>query len=251
MKPGQQRPAGKKPAPPPDDEDAGLPDLENPIKVEQPPPLPQVEKMSIPIAQLSIHDILKYGRSLKVSDIHIAPGAPIMFRLARQLVPVTKESLTSKQSERLSLELLSDHQQEQFRKDLDFDFMSIDEYGRYRVNVGYFDGDVGTVIRVLVAERRARRWPSSSCRDVVRRAGSGHQGAGAADRQRQPGQDDDDDRHHRRDQLASTPGTSSRSRIRSRYLHTNKRGLVRQRQTGRDTQTFAPACGRPCGRIPT
>ena len=27
--------------------------------------------------------------------------------------------------------------------------MAIDDYGRYRVNVGYFDGEIGTVIRIL------------------------------------------------------------------------------------------------------
>ena len=131
-----------------------------------PRPCPRSPPITTPLSDLSIHEVLKHGRAHKVSDIHVAPGAPVLFRIAPKLVPATDKMLTSKQSERLSLELLTEHQQQQFHTNLDYDFMAIDDYGRYRVNVGYFDGDVGTVIRILA--QRPKTLAELQLPDVVR-----------------------------------------------------------------------------------
>ena len=58
------------------------------------------------------------------------------------------------------------HPRAQFRRDLDFDYKAIDDYGRYRVNVAYFDGDVGTVIRILA--QRPKTLAELKLPDVVR-----------------------------------------------------------------------------------
>ena len=118
----------------------------------------------------------------------------------------------------------------------DYDFMAIDDYGRYRVNVGYFDGDIGTVIRILA--QRPRTLAELRVPEVIKELAARHQGAGAADRQRQPGQDDHDDRDHRRHQHHTTARHVITIEDPIEYLHTNKKGLVRQRQVGRDTKDF-------------
>ncbi len=208
---------------------------DSPLVPERPTAIPTIPTLSTPLDQLSIHEVLRHGRAHKVSDIHVAPGAPVMFRIARKLVPATDKSLTSKQSERLSLELLNEHQEDQFRKDLDFDYMAIDDYGRYRVNVGYFDGDVGTVIRILA--QRPKTLDELKLPNVVRDLASATKGlvllTGSAS------------------QGKTTTMTAIIDLINStqprhvitiedpiEYLHTNKQGVVRQRQVGRDTKDF-------------
>ncbi len=158
-----------------------------------------------------------------------------MFRIARKLVAATDRPLTSKQSERLSLELLNEHQLAQFRKDLDFDYMAIDDYGRYRVNVGFFDGDVGTVIRILA--QRPKTLDELKLPNVVRELATATKGlvllTGSAS------------------QGKTTTMTAIIDEINTNqarhiitiedpieYLHSSKQGLVRQRQIGRDTQDF-------------
>ena len=210
-------------------------DPDSPLLPERPTAVPTIPVLPTPIDQLSIHEVLRHGRAHKVSDIHVAPGSPVMFRIARKLVPATDKVLTSKQSEKLSLELLNEHQLELFRKNLDFDYMAIDDYGRYRVNVGYFDGDVGTVIRILA--QRPKTLAELKLPDVVRDLAGATKGlvllTGSAS------------------QGKTTTMTAIIDEINSNqprhiitiedpieYLHTNKQGIVRQRQVGRDTADF-------------
>jgi twitching motility protein PilT len=216
---------------------SGVLDLEpgSPLRPERPTAVAQIPLLTKPIEQLSVQEILQHGRAHKVSDIHVAPGAPVLFRIASKLVPATPAPLTSKQSEKLSLELLNEHQLEQFYKNLDFDYMAIDDYGRYRVNVGYFDGEVGTVIRILAQRPKTLdelKLPpivgdlATATKGLVLLTGSASQGK-------------------------TTTMTAIIDRINStqarhvitiedpiEYLHSNKKGLVRQRQIGRDTADF-------------
>jgi twitching motility protein PilT len=210
-------------------------DAESPLLAERPTAMPTIVPLTTPLNELSIHEVLKHGRAHKVSDIHVAPGAPVLFRIARKLVPVTTKPLTSKQSERLSLELLNEHQRQQFHACGDFDMMAIDDYGRYRVNVGSFDGDVGTVIRILA--QRPRTLAELRVPEVIRDLALATKGlvllTGSAS------------------QGKTTTMTAIIDHINTyssrhvitiedpiEYLHTNKKGLVRQRQVGRDTKDF-------------
>jgi twitching motility protein PilT len=210
-------------------------DLDFPVQLERPTAIPKIPLIPTPIADLSIHEVLKHGRAHKVSDIHVAPGSPVLFRIARKLVPATSKPLTSKQSERLSLELLSEAQRAQFHATLDYDFMAIDDYGRYRVNVGYFDGDIGTVIRILA--QRPKTLAELRVPDIIKELAQATKGllllTGSAS------------------QGKTTTMTAIIDEINStqprhvitiedpiEYLHTNKMGLVRQRQAGRDTKDF-------------
>ncbi len=207
----------------------------SPFAPERPTAVPTLPLLTAPLEQLSIHEILRHGRAHKVSDIHVAPGAPVLFRLARQLVPATTKALTSKQSERLSLELLSEAQRQQFFTDHDYDFMAIDDYGRYRVNVGYFDGEIGTVIRLLA--QRPRTLEELQVPHIIKELAGATKGllllTGSAS------------------QGKTTTMTAIIDEINTNqsrhiitiedpieYLHVNKRGLVRQRQIGRDTADF-------------
>lgn len=208
---------------------------DSPLVLERPSSIPTVPMLTTPLAELSIHEVLKHGRAHRASDIHVAPGAPVYFRVARRLMPVTSAALTSKQSARLSLELLNDMQRKQFETNLDFDFMAIDDYGRYRVNVGYFDGDIGTVIRILAQRPKALdelklpaavRELSKATKGLILLTGSASQGKTTT---MTAIIDEINITSHRHVITIEDP---------IEYLHTNKKGLVRQRQTGRDTKDF-------------
>jgi twitching motility protein PilT len=208
---------------------------DSPFGFERPTAMPSLPMLSTSLNELSIHEVLKHGRAHKVSDIHVAPGAPVLFRIARKLVPATSKPLTSKQSERLSLELLSEAQRQQFHTNLDYDFMAIDDYGRYRVNVGYFDGDIGTVIRILA--QRPRTLAELRVPDVIKELAASTKGlvllTGSASQGKTTTMtaiiDEINSNHARHVITIEDP---------IEYLHTNKKGLVRQRQAGRDTKDF-------------
>lgn len=98
---------------------------------------------------MNIQELLDFARKKNAADIHICPHAPVLLRVARELVPVSTKPLTSEESRKLSLELLSEEQRQRFEQNLDYDFMSADSSARYRINVAYFCGEVGAVIRIL------------------------------------------------------------------------------------------------------
>lgn len=210
-------------------------EAESPLQIERPTATVTLPLLTTPPNEISIHEILKHGRAHKVSDIHVAPGAPVLFRIARKLVPATPKPLTSKQSERLSLELLTDAQRQQFHTDHDYDFMAIDDYGRYRVNVGYFDGDIGTVIRILA--QRPKTLAELRVPDIIKEMAQSTKGlillTGSASQGKTTTMtaiiDDINSTQPRHVITIEDP---------IEYLHANKKGLVRQRQIGRDTKDF-------------
>jgi len=184
---------------------------------------------------ISRKQLLVHAKAQQATDIHISAGAPILFRIGGKLVPITKEKLTADQSRKISLELLTEDQKIQFEKNLDYDLMLADGDGRYRINVGYFNGAVGSTIRILPTKPKTIK--ELSLPDVVR------------------------DLSHRTKGLILITGSTSQGKTTTmssmideinttcekhivtiedpiEYVHTNKVGVVRQRAVGRDTQTF-------------
>ncbi len=179
--------------------------------------------------------LLEHAKTQQATDIHICAGAPILFRVGGKLIPITKEKLTAEQSREITFELLTEDQKIQFEKNLDYDLMLADEAGRYRINVGYFNGEVGATIRILPT--RPKTIKELSLPDIVK------------------------DLAHRTKGLVLITGSTSQGKTTTmasmideinttcekhivtiedpiEYVHTNRAGIVRQRAVGRDTQTF-------------
>jgi len=184
---------------------------------------------------ISRKQLLQRAKASKATDIHICAGAPILFRVGGHLIPITKESLTAEQSSKISLELLTEEQKIQFKKNLDYDLMLGGEDGRYRINIGYFDGQVGSIIRILPTEPKTIQ--ELFLPDIV------------------------GDLAHRTKGLVLITGSTSQGKTTTmasmineindtckkhiitiedpiEYVHTNKTGIVRQREIGRDTKSF-------------
>lgn len=174
---------------------------------------------------------------MKATDVHVMAHAPVCFRVDGELRPVSDEKLTASMARHLSCALLSERQTASLEEQLDIDFMYIDaRQQRYRVNVGFFNGATGATIRILpnapipladlglppIVEEVTHRG-----KGLVLVTGSTSQGKTTT--------------------LASMVDAINR---RSRkhivtiedpieYLHVNGSSLVRQREVGRDTLTFA------------
>lgn len=179
--------------------------------------------------------LLQRAKALKATDVHICVGAPILFRVGGELIPTTKESLTAEQSRAISLELLTEEQKGEFEKNRDIDLMLADEDGRYRINIGYFDGNVGSTIRILPTEPKTieELFLPSIVKELAQRTkglvlitGSTSQGKTTT-----------------MASMINEINETSKKHILTiedpiEYVHTNKKGIVRQRGVGRDTQSF-------------
>ena len=180
-------------------------------------------------------DLLEYAKTKGATDIHISVGSPILFRLGGELEPVTKEKLTEQQSKEISLGLLTEAELEKFERDGDYDIMASDETGRYRINIGYFNGKVGAVIRLLPSEPMTieQLYLPEIVRELANRrkglvliTGSTSQGKTTT-----------------MAAMIDAINNGSKKHIVTiedpiEYLHANKSGIVRQREVGKDTRNF-------------
>ena len=182
-----------------------------------------------------LKNIISLAKSKKASDIHICAGAPILLRIGRDLVPATEGKLTSELSERMSLELLSEAQRQEFRTRLDYDLMIGDEDGRYRVNILMNDGAVGSVIRILPDKPYSLeelgvppvvKQLAGLTKGLILVTGSTSQGKTTT----LSAIIDEVNANHRRHIITIEDPVET--------VHTNKKSIVRQREVGSDTRSF-------------
>ena len=95
-----------------------------------------------------IDAFLKLGLAQGCSDVHLAVGVPPMLRLNGDLMPIKFRDLGDTELDGYIEEILSDSQQQRFRRghDLDFSYVS-SEGGRFRVNVYRKATGVGATFR--------------------------------------------------------------------------------------------------------
>ncbi|HRW54197.1 MAG TPA: ATPase, T2SS/T4P/T4SS family, partial [Phycisphaerae bacterium] len=185
----------------------------------------------------SIHDVLTLARQRRAADVHLIAGAPVLFRIERELVPVTKEKLSRDICRELAYSLLSAEQITQFEADLDYDFMFADkERNRHRVNICYNDGAVGAVIRLLPSEPiplDVLQLPpivaqlTLARKGLILLTGSTSQGKTTT-----------------MSAMIDSINVNARKHIVTiedpiEYVHTNKNSIVRQREVGKDTSGFS------------
>jgi twitching motility protein PilT len=131
--------------------------------------------------------------------------------------------------------MLTDEQIKTFEEKLDFDLMLAYNTARFRINVGFFNGSVGATVRVLDGSPRTPdelflpetvKTLALMQKGLILITGSTSQGKTTT--------------------LAAMIDYINQTQKRHivtiedpiEYLHTNKKGIVRQREVGRDTLTF-------------
>jgi twitching motility protein PilT len=179
--------------------------------------------------------LLEHAKNQNATDIHICANTPVLFRIGGNLVPITKEILTAEQSKEISLQLLTDEQRQELEESLDYDFMLTETIGRYRVNVGYFNGTIGATIRILPTKPRTIKElylpdivKDLACRTkgLVLITGSTSQGKTTT----MSAMIDEINANFTKHIITIEDPIE--------YVHTNKKGVVRQREIGKDTKSF-------------
>jgi twitching motility protein PilT len=184
-----------------------------------------------------ITGVLDEARDCHATDVHIMAHAPIYFRIDGELHKYSDEKLSASLARSLACGLLSESQVHALDENLDLDFMCVDdEQQRYRVNVGLFNGATGATIRLLpsnprtieelklppIVEEMTRR-----SKGLILITGSTSQGKTTT----MASMVDAINRHSRKHIITIEDPIE--------YLHTNHQSLVRQREIGRDTRSFA------------
>ena len=83
-----------------------------------------------------INSLFKMLQQQGASDLHISSGAPPMFRLHGEMVPLNYPPLSHDQAKNLLYEILYDHQKKDFEETSDLDFAyELPGVARFRGNV--------------------------------------------------------------------------------------------------------------------
>ncbi len=179
--------------------------------------------------------LLEHAKAQQATDVHICAGAPILFRIGGELIPITKEKLTAEQSREISLGMLSKEQVAKFEEDRDYDLMLAGENGRYRINIGYFDGEVGATIRILPTMPMTIE--ELLLPDIVKKLAGIRKGLELITGSTSQG------KTTTMTAMIDQINTTSKKHIVTiedpiEHLHTNKAGVARQRAVGRDPHTI-------------
>lgn len=180
--------------------------------------------------------LFKFAVDQHATDIHICAGAQVQFRIGGKLVPVMEESLSPEKSRQICYEMLTSEQIETFESNLDFDLMLAYNGSRFRINVGHFNGAIGATIRVLSGLPATPdelflpdivKTLAEKEKGLVLITGSTNQGKTTT-----------------MSAMIEHVNMTQKKHIVTiedpiEYIHTNKKGIVRQREVGRDTKTFA------------
>lgn len=183
----------------------------------------------------SLKKLIQLAKERKATDIHICAGAPVLLRIGRDLIPATSGKMTPEVSERMVLEMLSPTQVKQFHTQLDYDLMISDDDGRYRVNVSYNDRAVGAVIRILPEE--ARNLDELGTPEVIKTFATLTKGLVLITGSTSQG------KTTTLSGIINEINTTRRKHVVTiedpiETVHANKLSIVRQREVGRDTQSF-------------
>jgi twitching motility protein PilT len=171
------------------------------------------------------------------SDLHISAGAPPMIRINGKLISTEQEVLDGESTKKLVYSILDNEQILRFERDFELDMsFGISGLGRFRTNVFYQRGTVGSVLRVIPYEIKNMKdlgLPVEVCEELCARPKglilvTGATGSGKSTT------------------LASMIDFINRTRNDHimiiedpiEFVHRNKCCLVNQREVGTDTRGF-------------
>jgi twitching motility protein PilU len=188
---------------------------------------------------MNVKPLFKLMVDKKASDLFFTTHAPVMIKIDGRIVPVNQMELTPKKVRQAALELMDEHQLEQFTRDLEIDFaLSEPGLGRFRVNVFHQRGNVAMVLRFITPELPTLEelgMPPVLQELVMLRRGLilmvGASGSGKSTTLAAMV-------NHRNENSASHIVTIEDP---IEFLHVNKKSIVNQREVGLDTHSYSKA----------
>ena len=104
---------------------------------------------------MNFSDLLKMMVEKEATDLYIAVGSPPMYRIGKDIYPVSSTKLTPEVTEKIALSFLDKDQSEKFSIEHEIDLAySVPGVGRVRINVYRQRGSVGLVLRHIKSEIR-------------------------------------------------------------------------------------------------
>ncbi len=92
----------------------------------------------------------KYMAERKASDLFISAGAPIYIKIEGELKAANKQPLTAAQAKEAIYGLMTEAHRAEFEREQELNFgFSVQDLGRFRVNVFYQRGSVALVVRFI------------------------------------------------------------------------------------------------------
>ena len=188
---------------------------------------------------MTIEEILELAKEKGASDIHLSPGSPVMLRIDGQLLPQTQARLRPNEVEQIVAPMLSQAQLQRLKEDGELDFaFSIPNYSRVRANVFRQRGTYTAALRILtydIPKPEKLGLPPAVVNFTNLKRGlvlvTGATGSGKSTT------------------LASLINIIAERDAKNiitledpiEYLHSNKKAIVRQREVGDDTKSYADA----------
>ncbi|MFH1415827.1 MAG: type IV pilus twitching motility protein PilT [Elusimicrobiota bacterium] len=173
------------------------------------------------------------------SDLHLISGSPPVLRIRGELVKINDEKLDQNQCEELIFSLLTEQQKQEFAKEKELDFsFGVKDLGRIRMNVGMQRSSVCAALRAIpnrILTFEQLGLPKVIYKIVKMKSGlvliTGPTGCGKSTT------------------LASIVNYLNETRQAHiitvedpiEYVHEHKKCIVRQRELGQDTHSFANA----------
>jgi len=99
---------------------------------------------------LSMNDLLLEAVNRKASDVHLALGSPPILRVNREMLAFDSPPLTSLDVQQLILQIIQPHQQQTLEQELELDFSYfITNVARFRGNVMFQRGSLALALRIV------------------------------------------------------------------------------------------------------
>lgn len=186
-----------------------------------------------------LEHIMRIAGEQKASDVHLAPGSPVMFRIDGELEPMSNEKVKPYEVEAMIEPMLSESQMAELEQNGELDFAySMAGFNRLRVNVFRQRGTYAMALRILsfdIPKPEDLGIPTSIVRLTNLKRGlvliTGATGSGKSTT------------------LAALIGLIARNFARTiitledpvEYIHQHNKSMVLQREVGPDTRSYANA----------
>ncbi|MFH1853372.1 MAG: PilT/PilU family type 4a pilus ATPase [Candidatus Neomarinimicrobiota bacterium] len=104
---------------------------------------------------MNFSDLLKMMVDKDATDLYITVGSPPMYRIGKEIYPISSTKLTPALTEKIALSFLDEKQAREFHEQREIDIAySVPGVGRVRINVYRQRGSVGLVLRHIKSEIR-------------------------------------------------------------------------------------------------
>lgn len=100
-----------------------------------------------------LHSFLQHMAAKGASDLYFTTGAPPAIKVEGETFPISRQPVEAGMTRKIADNLMSEEQQQEFEREMEMNLgFSLDNIGRFRVNIYRQRGDIALVIRYIKAD---------------------------------------------------------------------------------------------------